>query len=134
MRLVTGDFIGEMRYLSGFPLRGTPDTKAHCALCNITHGGITVRRVFTCDFSPKSDWKLFDADFQQASSLEFQLDHRDEQEPELRKVTDGHTACVAAQRKGSDEWFILMDKFQLERCEGKVQKFIELFKLRIVSL
>lgn len=95
-----GSLVGELRYVVGW-LAG----KAHCALCDITHG--LVRE--------KGDFK--------ATRERFALTtlHRDEQPPDLAAFTRGRTPCVVAR---TAEGFVeLLDGAALDACGKSVERF-----------
>ncbi len=107
-----GGLIGELSYVWG-KIRGT----AHCALCDITHKGVSL----------KKKWK------QMASDLDFEIEllHLNEQFPELEKITSGKTPCVVVNRGGTLE--VLIDADELERCGKSVDSFRETLESSLVS-
>ena len=100
-----GSIIGEIKYLLG-KMRGT----AHCALCDITHRGV----------SKKREWKELEA----GQDFDFELLHLDEQDDELRSFTEGRTPCVLTR---TEEGFVmLLGDEELEECGKSVEKFSQL--------
>ena len=97
-----GGIIGELSYVWG-KIKGT----AHCALCDITHRGV----------STKKEWKnmISDLDF------EIELLHLNDQPPELEEITLGKTPCIVVERDGAME--IIVDAIQLEGCGKSVDSF-----------
>ena len=97
-----GGIIGELAYVWG-KIRGT----AHCALCDITHRGV----------STKKEWR------EMISGLDFEIEllHLNEQFPELEEITVGKTPCIAIERDGVIE--IILDAIQLEGCGKSVDSF-----------
>ena len=97
-----GGIIGELSYVWG-KIRGT----AHCALCDITHRGV----------STKKEWR------EMTSGLDFEIEllHLNEQFPELAEITFGKTPCIAVERDGARE--IIVDAIQLEGCGKSVDSF-----------
>ena len=100
-----GSIIGEIKYLLG-KMRGT----AHCALCDITHRGV----------SKKREWKELEV----GQDFDFELLHLDEQDDELRSFTEGRTPCVLTR---TEEGFVmLLGDEELEGCGKSVEKFSQL--------
>lgn len=93
-----GTLVGELRYWIGARLG-----RAHCALCDITHG----------TFRARPEWKAC-AD---ALPVPFTAVRLDEREPALAAATEGHTPCVAAET--GDGWFVLVGADELEACDGR---------------
>jgi hypothetical protein len=97
-----GGLIGELTYLAG-KLRGT----AHCALCDITHGTVAMKR----------EWKLMAGGL----SVPFPLVHLNERSADLEAVTRGRTPCVAAETE--DGYTIVVDAEALDACAGSIEAF-----------
>jgi hypothetical protein len=92
-----GSLRGELSYWIGARLG-----RAHCALCDITHG----------TFRMKHQWR----ECRQRLAVEFETVHLDERPAELVALTDGHTPCVVA--LVGDQWMMLLDPDDLEACDG----------------
>ncbi len=92
-----GTMWGEVSYVVGHLLG-----RAHCALCEITHG--TLR--------PKATWQRCQAGL----GLPFAAIHRNDRDRELRELTDGALPCVVALCADGPE--ILVTAEQLEACAG----------------
>ncbi len=73
-----GTLLGELRYWLGAHVTG----KAHCALCEITHGL----------FREKARWR----EVVEVLPLPFEAVHLDERSPEVAEASDGRTPCVLA--------------------------------------
>ena len=73
-----GGIVGELRYVTG-KIFG----RAHCALCDITHRGVTPRKEWSqaCD----------------RIAVPFQLLHLNERPEDIRRASDGTVPCVAGQ-------------------------------------
>ncbi len=97
-----GGIMGELAYVWG-KIRGT----AHCALCDITHRGV----------SKKGEWK----ELESRLAVPIELLHINEQEPELAEFTSGLTPCVVGDYAG--ELRIIMNEEELEKCGKSVEKF-----------
>jgi len=103
-----GSLPGELAYWIGarFGVR-------HCALCEITHGLVR----------PKEEWR------RQLENLEvdFTAVHLDERDPAVEAASRGKEPCVVAvMDDGSAE--VVIDREQLESCEGDPGRFAELLK------
>lgn len=99
-----GGLLGELTYVVG-KLRGT----AHCALCDITHGGLRM----------KPAWRHLHSSLPVA----LRLVHRNERSPGLQEATEGRTPCVVLEESG--RWRLLMDADALEACAGSVESFAQ---------
>tara|TARA_B100000035_G_scaffold214102_1_gene183462 strand:- start:84 stop:458 length:375 start_codon:yes stop_codon:yes gene_type:complete len=99
-----GGILGELSYVWG-KIRGT----AHCALCDITHKGVSM----------KKEWR------EMSDNLDFDIEllHLNEQFPELEKITLGRTPCVVVSYGENLE--IIVDADDLEECEKSVNSFRE---------
>ena len=106
-----GGIMGELAYVWG-KIRGT----AHCALCDITHRGV----------SKKKQWK----EFVNSLKVPIELLHINEQEPALAQFTEGKTPCVVGDYSG--ELRIVMNADDLEECSKSVDKF-ESFISKIID-
>ena len=106
-----GGIMGELAYVWG-KIRGT----AHCALCDITHRGV----------SKKKQWK----EYEHRLSVPIELLHINEQEGALAEFTEGETPCVVGDYSG--ELKMVMNAEDLEKCGKSVEKF-ESFISKIIS-
>ena len=106
-----GGIMGELAYLWG-KIRGT----AHCALCDITHRGV----------SKKKQWK----EYEERIRVPIELLHINEQEEALAQFTEGKTPCVVGDYSG--ELKMVMNAEDLEECGKSVEKF-ESFISKIIS-
>ena len=99
-----GGILGELSYVWG-KIRGT----AHCALCDITHKGVSM----------KKEWR------EMSDNLDFDIEllHLNEQFPELEKFTLGKTPCVVVSHGENLE--IVVDADDLEECKKSVNSFRE---------
>ena len=99
-----GGILGELSYVWG-KIRGT----AHCALCDITHKGVSM----------KKEWR------EMSDNLDFDIEllHLNEQFPELEKFTLGKTPCVVVSHGENLE--IIVDADDLEECKKSVNSFRE---------
>jgi hypothetical protein len=97
-----GTLGGEVRYVVGHLLG-----RAHCDLCDITHGGLRRKRAFD--------------DLVAALPIPVEVLHRDEQPPALEAVTRGRLACVVAHTAGGAA--ILVTRDELAGCGGDVDRF-----------
>jgi hypothetical protein len=88
---------GELTYVVGARLG-----RAHCALCDITHGTVKER----------SDWK----ECRNALPIPFDTFHRNDQPAEVRDALKGAAPAVAAV---TDQGVVpLLDGAALDRCDG----------------
>ena len=97
-----GGIMGELAYVWG-KIKGT----AHCALCDITHRGV----------SKKKEWK----DLEGRLETPMDLLHINEQEFDLARFTEGKTPCVVGDFAG--EFRLVMNSEDLEECGKSVEKF-----------
>ncbi len=97
-----GTLTGELRYAIG-KLLGT----AHCALCDITHGGVREKDGFRA--------------CREALPVPLENVHLDERSEAIRAFTEGRTPCVVAHAEG--ELVLLLDAAALDGCEGSVRRF-----------
>ena len=97
-----GGIIGELSYVIG-KIRG----KVHCALCDITHKGI----------SKKKEWKALERKI----DIPFELVHLNEQKKELEEYTAGKSPCVVGEKNG--DLVMILTSEQLEECKKSVIKF-----------
>jgi hypothetical protein len=97
-----GTLRGELRYWVGARLG-----RAHCALCDITHGSIRER----------SDWK----ECRSGLPVAFDTYHRDDQPDAVRDAAEGTTPVVLAETAVG--YVVLLGPGELERCAGSVVDF-----------
>ena len=88
---------GELAYFVGKRLG-----RAHCALCDITHGLV----------STKPAWQRCRMEL----TVRFDTLHLDERDDELTSLTDGAVPCIVAEVDGVKE--VLLDPDDLEACHG----------------
>ena len=91
---------GEVTYWVGARLG-----RAHCALCDITHG--MLRR--------RSEWNAYVAGL----DVPFETFHRDDQPDEVRTASDDRVPVVVAET--SRGVVMLLDEVALEACAGSVE-------------
>lgn len=108
-----GSLRGELKYAVG-KLFGT----AHCALCDITHRGISEKGAFTRCRS--------------ALPVPFDTVHLDERDEVMRNFTAGHTPCVVAHV--DTRLVMLLDADTLDRCDGDVTKFRDAIDAAVTRL
>jgi hypothetical protein len=89
--------------------------RAHCALCDITHGLVRERR----------EWREYRARLK----VPFDTYHRDDQPNALRN-TYRQLPIVAAET--DNEYVILLDAQQLADCGGSLDAFIEAIERSLV--
>lgn len=92
---------GEITYWVGARLG-----RAHCALCDITHG--MLRR--------RSEWNEYVARL----AVPFETFHRDDQPDEVRTASGDHAPVVVAET--STGFVVLLDADALDACEGSVEQ------------
>ena len=97
-----GGILGELSYVWG-KIRGT----VHCALCDITHRGI----------SKKKEWKELEGRLQ----IPIELLHINEQDATLSKFTKGITPCVVGDFGG--KLHLVLSSGELEECGKSVGNF-----------
>ena len=100
-----GGLLGEVAYLAG-KLFG----QTHCALCDISHSGI----------SEKSDFKKC----RESQPIPLIMLHINEQHDDLAAFTQDKTPCVVGRREDGT-WNMLLDAHTLETCNRSVQAFAE---------
>jgi hypothetical protein len=99
-----GTLRGELTYWIGKRLG-----RAHCALCDITHGSVRER----------SDWRQCRA----ALSVPFDTYHRDDQPNDVRVATGDRTPAVLAETGGA--LVVLLGPEDLEVCSGSPQRLVD---------
>jgi len=93
-----GSLLGELRYVVGSRLG-----RAHCALCDITHGRVR----------EKPGWRAA----RDGLGLPFTAVHLDERSPEERAASEGRTPCVLA-HDDAGAISVLLGPSELEACGG----------------
>jgi hypothetical protein len=101
----SGTTLGEISYWIGARLG-----RAHCPLCDITHG--TIRE--------KKQWRQCRAQL----PVPFETVHLDDRGALLARLTDGHTPCVVAETDAGFE--VLVGRSELETCEGSPTCLIDI--------
>lgn len=105
-----GTVLGEVRYVVGHLLG-----RAHCDLCDITHGGLRRKQAFD--------------DLVGALPVPVEVLHRDEQPPELAAFTQGRLACIVAHDGGAMD--VLVTREELAGCAGRVDRLAALLDDRL---
>ncbi len=95
---------GEVTYWVGARLG-----RAHCALCDITHG--MLRR--------RSEWNGYVAGL----DVPFETFHRDDQPEAVRAATDDRVPAVVAETASG--FVLLLDPVALDACAGSVDRLSE---------
>ena len=98
-----GTVIGELRYWIGARLG-----RAHCALCDITHGSVR----------EKASWRAARAEL----AVPFRAVHLDERSAGERAASEGHTPCVLAHTEAGIE--LLLGRGELEACAGDPARLV----------
>jgi hypothetical protein len=98
-----GTLRGELTYWVGARLG-----RAHCALCDITHGLLRER----------ADWRVCRAGL----PVEFVTYHRDDQPDSLRAFTGDRAPVVAAETAAG--WVALLDGDALDACAGDPERLV----------
>jgi phage terminase large subunit-like protein len=99
-----GTLRGELSYWVGARLG-----RAHCALCDVTHGLLRERR----------DWR----ECREAMPVPFDTYHLDDQPPAVRDAAQGVAPVVLAETAVG--YVVLLGPSQLEACSGSVASFSE---------
>jgi hypothetical protein len=99
-----GSLAGELRYLVG-SLSG----RAHCSLCDITHGRLRAKR----------GWQ----EHRDSLPVPFDTVHLDERSPEVAQLTEGRTPAVVAHTDRAV--MVLLGPDELERCGGDPRRLVE---------
>ena len=108
-----GTVRGELAYWVGARLG-----RAHCPLCDITHGSVTERR----------EWRTCRAGL----PVPFDTYHRDDQPADVKAATGGRAPVVVAETK--DGIAFLLDPTDLERCGGSVDRLARAIELSVQQL
>ena len=99
-----GTVIGELRYWIGARLG-----RAHCALCDITHGSVR----------EKATWREARAEL----PVPFHAVHLDERSPAETAASEGRTPCVLAHTAAGVE--VLLGPAELEACAGDPGRLVD---------
>ena len=99
-----GSALGELSYF----LRARIG-RAHCALCDVTHGLIRER----------DDWRACRGRL----PVLFATYHRDDQPDRIREASEGRAPVVAAELTGGDV-VVLLGPDDLERCAGSPERLL----------
>lgn len=99
-----GTLRGELAYWVG-----RRSGRAHCALCDITHGAVRVR----------PDWQRC----RDTLPVPFETHHRDDQPEPIRKATTGRLPAVVAVTM--DGPVLLLGPDELEACGGSPERLVE---------
>ena len=98
-----GTIIGEVSYWLGARIG-----RAHCSLCDVTHGMFTER----------ASWR----EWRQSLKVPFELFHRDDMPADISAALTDLPAVVA---RTGDSVVLVLDRQALETCDGALQHFIE---------
>lgn len=98
-----GSLAGELRYWVGARFG-----RAHCALCDITHGLVRER----------AEWR----DCRDTLSVDFATYHRDDQPDAVRAATGDRAPVVVAETDGGV--VVLLDGAALDACAGSPERLI----------
>lgn len=98
-----GTLAGELRYWVGARLG-----RAHCALCDITHGLVRER----------GDWRAC----RDTLPVEFATYHRDDQPDAVRAATGDRAPVVVAET--GDGLVVLLDGDALDACAGDPERLV----------
>lgn len=108
-----GTLRGEVAYVVG-KLLG----RAHCALCDITHGAV----------SEKAEWKACRA----ALPVRFDTYHRDDQPDAARPLTDGRLPAVLAETDGG--YVYLLGQAELDACAASPESLVDAVTTAVAHL
>lgn len=107
-----GTVAGELRYWIGARLG-----RAHCALCDLTHGLVRER----------ADWRECRADL----GVEFDTYHRDDQPDAVRDAAAGVVPVVLAETAVG--FVVVLGPAELDSCHGSLTAFSELLEQRLAA-
>jgi hypothetical protein len=99
-----GTLRGELSYWVGARLG-----RAHCALCDITHG----------TFRERDDWKQCRASL----AVPFAIFHRDDQPADIRDLLGPHLPAVVAVTRGAH--VLLIGPGALDACRGSPEALVD---------
>lgn len=99
-----GTLRGEVAYVIG-KLLG----RAHCGLCDITHGAV----------SEKAEWTACRA----ALPVQFDTYHRNDQPDAARPLTDGRLPAVLAETDGG--YVYLLGPAELDACDASPESLVD---------
>ena len=105
-----GSLRGELAYWVGARLG-----RAHCSLCDITHGLVRVR----------SDW----TECRDALPVQFDTFHRDDQPDDVRAATGDRTPVVVAETTGGI--VVLLEPAEIDACGGAPQRLVDSIELAV---
>jgi hypothetical protein len=108
-----GTMRGELSYLVGRRLG-----RAHCALCDITHGAVRERH----------DWK----ECRRELPVPFDTYHRDDQPDAVRRATRDRAPAVVAETDRDIE--VLLGPEDLEACSGSPRRLLDAIALAAAQL
>jgi len=97
-----GSAVGEMKYFFGKMVG-----RAHCSLCDITHGA----------FREKDKFKKI----RENLGVAWSTVHLDERSPELKTFSEGMTPCVVGKTKKG--FALVLDAAELELCKKDPDAF-----------
>ena len=106
-----GTVLGELTYFVKARIG-----RAHCALCDITHGRVRER----------ADWRAA----RDALGVPFETYHRDDQPDAVRRAT-GDTAPVVVAELADGTIEVVATPAELESCDGEPARLIRLLERRI---
>ena len=89
--------------------------RAHCGLCDITHGIARERR----------EWRACRTGF----AAPFDTYHRDDQPPAVRAVVGGVAPVVVAETDAG--YLLLLGPDDLDQCAGSIERFVHALKAAI---
>lgn len=98
-----GTIRGELAYFVGARLG-----RAHCSLCDITHGTL----------SERPEWQAC----RSGLPIPFDTFHRNDQPAEVRALLAGQYPAVAAET--DDGWTLLLDDEALEACDSSPDRLV----------
>jgi hypothetical protein len=100
-----GSLLGELSYF----VRARVG-RAHCALCDITHGRVRER----------PGWRAS----RDRLPVPFVTFHRDDQPADIRRAAGGAAPAVIAETVSGDH-FVLLGRADLERCAGSPDRLVD---------
>ena len=108
-----GTWRGELAYVVGARLG-----RAHCSLCDITHGALRER----------ATWRACRAGL----PVPFETYHRDDQPEPVRAVLAGAHPAVVAEL--DDGWVPLLDRAELETCDSSPEALVAALEAAVARL